>query len=59
MKKHSDGMTLFEKILLIIFAVVLVVALATVIVTFVIAQKNGLTFAGQWTEWLRAMHFIK
>ena len=59
MTKNSGGMSLFEKILLIIFAVVLTIVLATVIVTFIIAQKNGLTFAGQWTEWLKAMHFIK
>lgn len=57
--KRKDDMSNWEKALLIIFAVVLTIALATVIVTFVIAEKNGLTFVEQWKEWLKAMHIIK
>ncbi len=52
-------MNWFEKTLLIIFAVVLAIVIAAVIVTFIMAEKNGITFVEQWTEWLKAMHVIK
>ena len=52
-------MNWFEKLCLILVSTILTIVIATVIVTFCIAQKNGLTFVGQWTEWLQAMHFIK
>ncbi len=52
-------MTKFEKALLIIFCTILALVLATVIISLVVAHSHNITFVEQWTEWLKAMHFIK
>ncbi len=53
--RKSNGMNSFQKFLLIFCAVILTILIATVIVTFIIAERHGLTFVEQWKEWIEAI----